>query len=41
MRVSAERLTADAVATGFRPDMLEKAIHLLGLLDVMCSHPSR
>ena len=40
MRVSAERLAADAVATGFRPDMLEKAIHLLGLLDVMQSHPS-
>ena len=39
MRVSAERLAADAVATGFRSDMLEKAIHLLGLLDVMCSHP--
>lgn len=39
MRVSAERLAADAAATGFRSDMLEKAIHLLGLLDVMCSHP--
>ena len=39
MRISAERLAADAAATGFRPDMLEKAIHLLGLLDVMCSHP--
>ncbi len=40
MRVSAERLAADAAATGFRPDMLEKAIQLLGLLDVMQSHPS-
>ena len=39
MRVSAERLAADAAATGFRSDVLEKAIHLLGLLDVMCSHP--
>ena len=39
MRVSAERIAADAAATGFRSDMLEKAIHLLGLLDVMCSHP--
>ena len=39
MRVSAEKLAADAAATGFRSDVLEKAIHLLGLLDVMCSHP--
>ncbi|MCZ0939671.1 MAG: nucleotidyl transferase AbiEii/AbiGii toxin family protein [Caldilineaceae bacterium] len=39
MRVSAERLAADAAATGFRSDMLEKAIRLLGLLDVMCNHP--
>ncbi len=39
MRVSAERLAADAAATGFRADMLEKAIHLLGLLDAIRSHP--
>ena len=39
MRVSAERLAADAAATGFRSDMLEKAIHLLGLLDAIRSHP--
>ena len=39
MRVSAERLAADAAATGFRSDMLEKAIHLLGLLNAIRSHP--
>lgn len=39
MRVSAERLAADAEATGFRPDVLEKVIHLLGLLDALHSHP--
>ena len=39
MRISAERLAIDAVATGFRPDVLEKVIHLLGLLDAIRSHP--
>ena len=39
MRVSPERLAADAEATGFRPDVLEKAIQLLGLLEAIHSHP--
>ena len=39
MRVSSERLIAEAQATGFRPDVLEKVAHLLGLLDAMRSHP--
>src|SRR5208337_1410717 len=32
-------LTAQAEATGFRPDVLEKVAHLLGLLDALQSHP--
>ena len=39
MRVSPERLAADAEATGFRSDVLEKAIQLLGLLEAIRSHP--
>ena len=39
MRVSSEKLTAEAQATGFRPDVLEKVAHLLGLLGAMRSHP--
>ena len=39
MRVSSEKLIAEAQATGFRPDVLEKVAHLLGLLDAMRSHP--
>ena len=39
MRLSPERLAAEAEATGFRPDVLEKAIQLLGLLDAIHSHP--
>ncbi len=39
MRVSLERLASDAEATGFQPDVLEKVIHLLGLLDALRSHP--
>ena len=39
MRISPGRLTAEAQATGFRPDVLEKVAHLLGLLDAMRSHP--
>lgn len=39
MRISPEKLAAEAQATGFRPDVLEKAAHLLGLLDAMRSHP--
>jgi len=39
MRISPEKLAAEAQATGFRPDVLEKVAHLLGLLDAMRSHP--
>ena len=39
MKISPEKLAAEAEATGFRPNLLEKVAHLLGLLDVMRSHP--
>ena len=39
MRLSPERLAAEAEATGFRPDFLEKAVQLLGLLEAIQSHP--
>lgn len=39
MRLSPERLAVEAAATGFRPDVLEKAIQLLALLDAIQSHP--
>ena len=39
MRVSLKRLAADAEATGFRADMLEKVAHLLGLLEAIQRHP--
>ena len=39
MRLSLERLTAEATSTGFRSDVLEKAAHLLGLLESFRSHP--
>ena len=39
MRISAEKLTQEAQGTGFRPDVLEKVAHLLGLLDAVRSHP--
>ena len=39
MRVSSEKLTQEAQATGFRPDVLEKVAQLLGLLDAVRSHP--
>ena len=39
MKISLERLAADADATGFQPDMLEKVAQLLGLLEALCSHP--
>ena len=39
MRISPERLSAEAEATGFRADVLEKAVHLLGLLNVVQAHP--
>lgn len=39
MKISSEKLAAEAEATGFRPDVLEKVAHLLGLLDALRSHP--
>ncbi len=39
MKVSPDMLAANAAATGFRPEILEKAIHLLGLLGAIRSHP--
>ena len=39
MRISPERLTTEAEATGFQPEVLEKTFHLLGLLDSIDSHP--
>ena len=40
MRISAEKLSAEADATGFRPDVLEKAAQLLGLLNALPTHPA-
>ena len=39
MRISIEELVAESEATGFRADVLEKAVHLLGLLDTIRRHP--
>ena len=39
MKISPEKLAAEAAATGFRPDVLEKVAHLLGLLGTLRSHP--
>lgn len=39
MRLSIEHLTAEAASTGFRPEMLEKVIHLFDLLEGFTRHP--
>ena len=39
MKVSREKLFAEAEATGFRPEILEKVFHLLNLLEGFRSHP--
>ncbi len=39
MKLSVEKLTAEAEASGFRPDVLEKVVRLLGLLNTLQSHP--
>ncbi len=39
MKISLEKLAAEAEATGFRADVLEKVAHLLGLLNTLQSHP--
>lgn len=39
MKLSIERLQAEAEATGFRAEVLEKVFHLLHLLGVIQTHP--
>ncbi len=39
MRISPAKLATVAELTGFRPDMIEKAAHLLHLLNALRSHP--
>ena len=39
MKLSAEKLSVEAESIGFRPDVLEKAAHLMGLLDTLQTHP--
>jgi predicted nucleotidyltransferase component of viral defense system len=39
MRISKEKLFSEAEGTGFRVEVLEKAIHLLNLLEGFRSHP--
>ena len=39
MRISRQQLTKDAAATGYRPEIVEKVIHLLNLLNGLQSHP--
>lgn len=40
MRISRERLLADAAQSGYRPEILEKVIQLLGLLEGCVSIPT-
>ena len=39
MRISPEKLAAEAEVTGFRADILEKAARLLAVLDALRTHP--
>lgn len=39
MILSREKLLAESSATGFRPDVVEKAVQLLGLLEALQGHP--
>lgn len=39
MNISFEKLSDEAASTGFRPDILEKVAHLIGLLDALRKHP--
>ena len=39
VRISREKLLAEANATGFRPEVVEKVIHLLNLLEGFQAHP--
>ena len=38
MRLLAEKLAVETESTGFRPDVIEKVAHLMGLLDTLQSH---
>lgn len=40
MRLSREYLLSESAAAGFRPEMMEKVIHLLSLLQLLQSHPA-
>lgn len=39
MKLSRERLLAEARATGYQPEVLEKVIQLIGLLEALRAHP--
>ena len=39
MKIPRKKLSAEARITGFRPEVLEKVIHLLNLLEGFQSHP--
>jgi hypothetical protein len=39
VKISYEKLTAQAEATGFRPDVLENVAHLLWLREAVGRHP--
>ena len=39
MKLSAEKLSIETESTGFRPDVLEKVAHLMGLLETLQAHP--
>lgn len=39
MRITRDRLMAESMSTGFRPEILEKVIRLLSLLEVLTTHP--
>ena len=39
MKISKKKLSAEAQTSGFRPEVLEKVIHLLNLLEGFQSHP--
>ena len=39
MKISREKLISESQTTGFRPEVLEKVIHLLNLLEGFNSHP--
>ncbi len=39
MIISREKLLAESSATGFRPDVMEKGVQVLGLLEALQGHP--